>query len=104
MPARPLARGAEEIRELLEGTWLREYAEHRVNVRRLLTMRADGAFLEHVHAVDAAGKVRQHAHEGPWLYDGTNPKRKYLRVDGKPPQQAPPGLRSACARPWPSAR
>ena len=26
----------------------------------------------------------RHAHESDWLYDGTNLKRRYKRVDGQP--------------------
>ena len=34
---------------------------------------------------DATGAVTEHRHEGFWLYDGSNLKRRYTRMDGEPP-------------------
>jgi hypothetical protein len=31
--------------------------------------------------------VTEFAHEGTWLFDGTNLKRKYTLMDGKPPSR-----------------
>ena len=80
-------RRAEDTRELLPGTWLREYTERDVRVRRILTLAPGGAFRESVRAVDPAQGVIEHVHEGTWLYDGTNLKRKYTLVDGSPPSR-----------------
>jgi hypothetical protein len=73
--------------ELLHGTWMREYSDRDVKVRRLLRLDAGGAFRETVHAVDGAGRVTRMAHQGTWHFDGTNLKRKYDLVDGKPPSR-----------------
>jgi hypothetical protein len=80
-------RRAEEVRDLLPGTWLREYTSQDVRVRRVLRLQRDGAFHEAVRGVDPAGHVIDHLHEGTWLYDGTNLKRKYTLVDGNPPSR-----------------
>jgi hypothetical protein len=82
-----LTRTAQETEELLQGTWLREYSAQDVQVRRVLTLAPGGTFRESVRAVDAAGKVTEQAHEGNWFYDGSNLKRKYTLVDGKPPSR-----------------
>lgn len=80
-------RSTQETEELLQGTWLREYSAQDVQVRRVLTLVPGGTFRESVRAVDAAGKVTEQAHEGHWFYDGSNLKRKYTLVDGKPPSR-----------------
>jgi hypothetical protein len=80
-------RRAEDTRELLPGTWLREYTARDVRVRRILTLAPGGAFRESVRAIDSAQGVIEHVHEGTWLYDGTNLKRKYTLVDGRPPSR-----------------
>jgi hypothetical protein len=85
-PARPTGMQA-DIEQQLQGTWLREYAQQGVNVRRILTLQLDGSFLEKVRIVDQAGAVTDYAHEGTWLYDGTNLKRKYTMMNGKPPSR-----------------
>ena len=69
----------------LVGSWLRDYQDGEIKARRLLVLQADGRFTESVRVVDANGAVTQHAHEGGWLYDGTNLKRKYTLIDGKQP-------------------
>ena len=80
-------RRAEDTRELLPGTWLREYTARDVRVRRILTLAPGGAFRESVRAIDSAQGVIEHVHEGTWLYDGTHLKRKYTLVDGRPPSR-----------------
>lgn len=82
-----LTRAALDRAELLRGSWLREYSEDGVRVRRLLDLSADGAFHETVRVVDATGRVTDFVHEGTWLYDGTNLKRKYTLMNGKPPSR-----------------
>ena len=73
--------------EQLRGTWLREYSERGVRVRRILSLQADGAFHEKVRIVEASGAVTDYAHEGTWLYDGTNLKRRYTLMNGEPPSR-----------------
>lgn len=75
------------VREQLPGTWLREYTQGGIAARRLLVLETDGQFREEVRVTDASGQVTEHQHEGNWLYDGTNLKRKYTLMDGKPPSR-----------------
>jgi len=77
----------QEVAELLPGTWLREYGEQGVQVRRLLTLEPKGAFHEVARVTDPSGAVTQFVHEGTWLYDGTNLKRRYTLVNGEPPSR-----------------
>jgi hypothetical protein len=74
-------------RDTLRGTWLREYSEKGFRIRRVLSLEPGGTFHESVHVVAAAGEVTDYAHEGTWLYDGTNLKRKYTRMNGQPPSR-----------------
>jgi hypothetical protein len=78
---------AQEIELALQGTWLREVAADGVQARRVLTLGPDHVFRESVRAVDARGAVLEQQHEGTWFYDGTNLKRKYTAMDGKPPSR-----------------
>jgi hypothetical protein len=74
--------------DLLRGTWLREYdSKDGFHVRHVLSLEPGGTFHENVHVVAAAGEVTDYAHEGTWLYDGTNLKRKYTLMNGKPPSR-----------------
>ena len=77
----------ESMEAWLQGTWLREYAADGVQARRVLDLHPDGRFQEAVLVRDARGNVEQHAHEGTWIYDGTNLKRKYTLMDGSPPSR-----------------
>jgi hypothetical protein len=81
------AQAQEDVQQQLAGAWLRDYSEQGIHARRLLLLDADGSFRETVRVVDAAGAATEHAHEGTWLYDGTNLKRKYTLMDGKPPSR-----------------
>jgi len=83
-PGRP---APEYIQTLLPGTWLREHSEKGMQVRRLLTLAPDGAFREAVRITDPRGQVTEFVHEGTWLFDGTNLKRKYTVMSGKPPSR-----------------
>ena len=78
---------AADGRVQLQGTWLREYTERGVQVRRLLALQPDGDFRENVRVQEASGAVTEYAHEGTWLYDGTNLKRRYTLMNGKPPSR-----------------
>jgi hypothetical protein len=73
--------------EQLQGTWLREYTIQGVKARRILTLQLDGSFRERVRVVDQAGAITDYDHEGTWLYDGTNLKRKYTLMNGQPPSR-----------------
>ena len=77
----------EQTAELLPGTWLREYGEKGVRVRRLLTLEPKGVFREEARVTDASGQVTRFVHEGTWLYDGTNLKRRYTLMNGAPPSR-----------------
>jgi hypothetical protein len=82
-----LEQGTHVVEQQLQGTWLREYTEQGVDVRRILTLQLNGSFLERVRVVDEAGHITDYEHEGTWLYDGTNLKRKYTLMNGKPPSR-----------------
>jgi hypothetical protein len=78
---------SQDTAALLQGTWQREYTSEGVHVRRILSLQSRGAFREEVEIVDASGKLTRQAHEGTWLYDGTNLKRKYTSMNGEPPSR-----------------
>ena len=75
---------ADEIRDRLVGTWLRDYEEGGTQVRRILVLAAGGHFRELSRSLGPKEAGVTHAHEGEWLYDGTNLKRRYTRMDGQP--------------------
>lgn len=81
----PVDSPAQETQQRLVGTWLREFMEDGVRVRRVLVLETDGHFGESVRITDATGAVTEHRHAGTWLYDGTNLKRRYTRMDGEQP-------------------
>ncbi|RYY98143.1 MAG: hypothetical protein EOO24_18875, partial [Comamonadaceae bacterium] len=76
-----------DVVQQLQGTWLREAQADGLQARRLLTLRPDGSFLETAHVVDRSGAATDFVHEGTWRYDGTNLKRHYTRMNGKPPSR-----------------
>lgn len=78
---------AQETEDLLRGSWLREQADEGTRARRLLVLGREGLFREVVRVVDAAGVETEFVHEGTWLFDGTNLKRKYTRMNGQPPSR-----------------
>ena len=81
------ALAVESVQQELVGSWVREYEEKGVRARRLLVLEPDGNFREGVRITDSEGAITEHSHEGTWLYDGVNFKRKYTRMDGKPPSR-----------------
>jgi hypothetical protein len=87
LPAVTLSQAAIDRQDQLRGTWLRDYAEGEVRVRRVLQLDAGGTFRESVRIADAQGRITRLEHEGTWLYDGTNLKRKYTRMNGQPPSR-----------------
>jgi hypothetical protein len=77
----------EDLAQRLQGTWMRDFAERGVRSRHLLVLAADGAFRETVRVTGTDDVVTEYVHEGTWLFDGTNLKRKYTSIDGKPPSR-----------------
>lgn len=80
----PSQAGREEIQEQLVGTWLREYEQDGARVRRILVLEPDGRFHEDSRNLGPVAAGERHRHEGRWLFDGTNLKRHYSLIDGKP--------------------
>ena len=76
-----------EARDLLPGTWLREYTEQGVRVHRVLTLDADGNFREVSSLTEPGGRVTHYVHAGNWLFDGTNLKRRYTSINGDAPSR-----------------
>lgn len=74
-----------EMQQRLAGTWLRDYVQDGVRVRRILVLEPYGGFQEKVRITDAGGAVTEQTHAGTWFFDGTNLKRKYTSMDGKQP-------------------
>ena len=75
---------SDEVRERLVGTWLRDYEENGTRVRRILVLEPDGRFREMSRSLGPQESGTRHSHEGDWLYDGTNLKRRYTLMDGQP--------------------
>lgn len=75
----------EQVQDRLVGTWLREYREDAVTVRRVLVLERAGSFRERSTVTQAGAHPVQHRHEGEWLFDGMNLKRRYTLVDGRLP-------------------
>jgi hypothetical protein len=86
-PSTETAAKLEAPAEVLRGTWVREYTDKGVKVRRILVLEPGGAFRETARVASQAGEVTQFVHEGTWLYDGTNLKRKYTSMNGSPPSR-----------------
>jgi hypothetical protein len=76
---------AQEVREKLVGTWLRDYEEDGIKVRRVLVLEPGGHFRESSRVTEPGTAQDSHLHAGEWLFDGTNLKRRYTSVDGKLP-------------------
>ena len=75
----------QDTRQRLAGTWLREYHEGDVRVRRVLVLTPGGLFTESVVASAPEGTRLHHSHSGEWHYDGINLKRRYTLIDGRKP-------------------
>ena len=76
---------AQAIEQRLVGTWLREYEEEGVKVRRVLVLESGGRFIEMSRITELNTSSAEHRHRGDWLFDGTNLKRRYTSVDGRQP-------------------
>ena len=77
----------QDVEQRLVGTWAREHDADGVHSRRLLALASDGTFQEMVRVTDPRGAATEYRHQGTWLYDGTNLKRKYTSVNGEPPSR-----------------
>ena len=77
---------ADAIGERLAGTWLREYEESGVRVRRVLVLDGDGTFREmsSVRPAQLDGPPSLSTASGEWVFDGTNLKRHYRLINNKP--------------------
>ena len=73
------------VEERLVGTWLREYAQDGVRIRRVLVLEPGGHFREMSRRSDLAASQADHVHAGEWRFDGVNLKRRYTSVDGRLP-------------------
>ncbi|MBC7436771.1 MAG: hypothetical protein H7332_11965 [Bdellovibrionales bacterium] len=73
---------ADDTRDQLVGTWLREIEEGGVKARRVLVLQTNGKFTETTRITAADGAEKLVTGEGDWLFDGRNFKRRYARVDG----------------------
>jgi hypothetical protein len=76
---------AQAVEQRLVGTWLREYEEEGVKVRRVLVLESGGRFIEMSRITELDASATEHSHTGDWLFDGTNLKRRYTSVDGRQP-------------------
>ena len=81
----PAESAAELVQQRLAGTWLREYEEQGTRVRRILVLEPGGHFRENSTLVAPGAAARQDASgEGEWSFDGTNLKRRYTYINGRP--------------------
>ena len=76
---------AADVQLQLMGTWLRDYEENGIRVRRVLVLAEDGRFSEMAKATQHDAIVARHDHAGEWHFDGTNLKRRYTSIDGNQP-------------------
>jgi len=81
----PSEAAAELVHDRLVGTWLREYQDDSTRVRRVLVLEPAGRFQELTIVSPAGAPAIRHEHQGAWLFDGTNLKRRYTLVDGRLP-------------------
>lgn len=77
----------QDTAQQLHGTWLRESDDAQIRARRILVLQPDGVFREKVRIVESSGKATEQEHQGTWIYDGTNLKRKYTLMNGEPPSR-----------------
>ena len=71
-----------DARDQLVGTWLREFEQDGVRVRRVIVLEQSGRFRETARMTDRDGAEKRVTGEGDWLFDGRNFKRRYARVEG----------------------
>ncbi|MEO6625744.1 MAG: hypothetical protein ABIN37_13080 [Burkholderiaceae bacterium] len=82
----PADSATDAVGQRLVGTWLREYEEAGVRVRRVLVLERDGSFREmsSIHSAEPEAPQSSSTGSGDWLFDGTNLKRRYRLINGKP--------------------
>jgi hypothetical protein len=83
----------EETRTKLVGTWLREDNVEGEQARRVLSLGADGKFVDHILVTSQNGRSEHREYGGEWSFDGTNLKRRFLQENGR--QYSGGGMRYA---------
>ncbi|BEU97200.1 hypothetical protein ACDW_29050 [Acidovorax sp. DW039] len=83
----------EETRTKLVGTWLREDNVEGEQARRVLSLGADGKFVDRILVTSQNGRSEHREYAGEWSFDGTNLKRRFLQENGR--QYSGGGMRYA---------
>jgi hypothetical protein len=83
----------DETRTKLVGTWLREDIVEGEKSRHVLSLGADGKFVDRILFASKDGQFERREFSGEWSYDGTNLKRRFLQENGR--QYSGGGLRYA---------
>lgn len=72
-----------ETRTRLVGTWYEEAGNGTVTARRVLSLRAEGKFTDHIVRSVTGSAPERKEFAGEWSYDGTNLKRRYMQENGR---------------------
>lgn len=83
----------EETQTKLVGTWLREDNAQDELTRRVLSLSADGKFVERILVAPQGGQPERREYAGEWSFDGKNLKRRFLQENGR--QYSGGGMRYA---------
>ena len=83
----------EETRTKLVGTWLREDSSEGGKTRRVLSLGADGKFVDRILITSEDGRSERREFAGEWSFDGKNLKRRFLQENGR--QYSGGGMRYA---------
>lgn len=73
----------EETRTKLVGTWVREDNAEGEKARRVLSLGADGKFVDRILITSSDGQSERQELAGEWSYDGINLKRRFLQENGR---------------------
>lgn len=73
----------EETRTKLVGTWVREDNAEGEKARRVLSLGADGKFVDRILTTSSDGQPERRELAGEWSYDGINLKRRFLQENGR---------------------
>lgn len=73
----------EETRTKLVGTWVREDNAEGEKARRVLSLGADGKFVDRILITSSDGQSERKELAGEWSYDGINLKRRFLQENGR---------------------
>ena len=73
----------EETRTKLVGTWVREDNAQGEKARRVLSLGADGKFVDRILITSSDGQSERQELAGEWSYDGINLKRRFLQENGR---------------------